>query len=221
MSSSLLSRRTLILSGLASCAVHPASANTARKRLPSSLTPTSWLSTESVAPKTTKPEVQATKSKPQAPAVQKRAVIDANELRLRLYQANAGWNYNDVLWAEGELDTRAYRDLNTFMRDWRDGYALKYSHDTAKVLALSQQQSGNRLLHIYSGVRSKHTNNMLRAKSSGVAKNSFHLYGRAADARFDGLSTPQTARLFRLNGGGGVKHYLEFAHIDDGPRRTW
>ncbi len=107
------------------------------------------------------------------------------------------------------------------MRDWRDGHTLVYSQNTAVMLARAQAQVSGRLLNIFSGVRSSSTNEWLRSRSSGVARNSPHLYGRAADGRFDGLSPAQTAKAFVAGGGGGVNSYDTFAHIDDGARRTW
>jgi len=175
-------------------------------------------------PQRTEPRAQTNAApqpaQPAAPRVQNRGVIRANELRLAVHQVNGGWNFRDTIWAQGQFDSRAMRDLNHFMRDWRDNHTLVFSPTTAIVLARAQLQSG-RLLNVYSGTRSRATNDWLRSRSSEVAANSLHLRGRAADCCFDGFSTSQTARLFRANGGGGVNAYDVFAHVDDGGVRTW
>ena len=68
--------------------------------------------------------------------------------------------------------------------DWRNDKHLTIDGRTMDVMA-----AAHRLLDpcepymLLSGYRSPETNAMLRSRSSGVAKNSLHLKGQAADLR--------------------------------------
>jgi uncharacterized protein YcbK (DUF882 family) len=76
---------------------------------------------------------------------------------------------------------------------------------------------------LLSGYRSPETNAMLRSKSSGVARNSLHMKGQAADLRLKSRSVGQMARAAKTCSGGGVGTYSRsnFVHMDCGPVRTW
>jgi uncharacterized protein YcbK (DUF882 family) len=76
---------------------------------------------------------------------------------------------------------------------------------------------------LLSGYRSPATNAMLRSNSRGVAKNSLHMKGQAADLRLKSRSVSQMARAAEACSAGGVGHYprSNFVHMDCGPVRTW
>ncbi|CAH0525603.1 hypothetical protein VHP8226_01131 [Vibrio hippocampi] len=76
---------------------------------------------------------------------------------------------------------------------------------------------------IISGYRSPASNANLRAKSSGVAKKSFHMTGQAIDFRLDGvkLSHVREAALTLRAGGVGYYPRSNFVHIDTGQVRSW
>ncbi|EEX41507.1 lipoprotein putative [Vibrio furnissii CIP 102972] len=78
-------------------------------------------------------------------------------------------------------------------------------------------------VQIISGYRSPATNEMLRGKSSGVAKKSFHMLGQAIDFRLDGVSLKQIHEAALSLKAGGVGYYpkSQFVHIDTGPVRQW
>ncbi|MCF8778983.1 DUF882 domain-containing protein [Vibrio sp. IRLE0018] len=78
-------------------------------------------------------------------------------------------------------------------------------------------------VQIISGYRSPQTNEALRAKSSGVAKKSYHMLGQAIDFRLDGvkLATIRDAALSLNAGGVGYYPGSNFIHIDTGPVRSW
>ena len=64
---------------------------------------------------------------------------------------------------------------------------------------------------------------MLRARSSGVAKSSLHMTGKAADLRLGSRSVSQMARAAASCNAGGVGRYSgsNFVHMDCGPVRSW
>ena len=76
---------------------------------------------------------------------------------------------------------------------------------------------------LLSGYRSPQTNAMLRSRSRGVAKNSLHMRGQAADLRLKSRSVPQMARAAAACAAGGVGKYSgsNFVHMDCGPVRVW
>jgi uncharacterized protein YcbK (DUF882 family) len=76
---------------------------------------------------------------------------------------------------------------------------------------------------LLSGYRSPETNAMLRRRSSGVARNSLHMQGEAADLRVNSRSVNQIYQAARACNAGGVGRYSRsnFVHMDCGPVRTW
>ncbi|PNQ68170.1 hypothetical protein C1141_07560 [Vibrio agarivorans] len=76
---------------------------------------------------------------------------------------------------------------------------------------------------VISGYRSPSTNARLRKNSSGVAKKSMHMEGRAIDFRLDGvkLSAVRDAALSLKAGGVGYYPSSNFVHIDTGAVRSW
>ena len=76
---------------------------------------------------------------------------------------------------------------------------------------------------VISGYRSPETNAMLNARSSGVAKKSLHMQGRAIDVRLSGYRTDRLRELALAAQQGGVGYYRksDFVHLDTGRVRTW
>jgi uncharacterized protein YcbK (DUF882 family) len=64
---------------------------------------------------------------------------------------------------------------------------------------------------------------MLRSQSSGVARNSLHMKGLAADLRLKSRSVKQLASAAASCGAGGVGKYSRsnFVHMDCGDVRVW
>ena len=76
---------------------------------------------------------------------------------------------------------------------------------------------------LLSGYRSPKTNSMLSSRSSGVARNSLHMRGQAADLRLTSRTPTQMANaaLACRAGGGGRYPRSNFVHMDCGPIRSW
>lgn len=76
---------------------------------------------------------------------------------------------------------------------------------------------------VISGYRSPVTNASLRSGSTGVAKKSLHMEGKAIDFRLDGvkLSTVRDAAISLKAGGVGYYPGSNFVHIDTGAVRSW
>ena len=76
---------------------------------------------------------------------------------------------------------------------------------------------------IISAYRSPATNEMLRDKSNGVARNSQHLLGKAIDVRLTDIDTAELRDVALSLQRGGVGYYKEsdFVHVDTGRVRRW
>ena len=76
---------------------------------------------------------------------------------------------------------------------------------------------------VISAYRSPRTNEMLRATTSGVAKNSHHVKGNAIDVRLRGTPTTELRDAAIELEAGGVGYYRksDFVHVDTGRVRRW
>lgn len=144
--------------------------------------------------------------------------------RIRMYSGRTGENLDTIYWIEGEYIPEALAEITYFMRDWREDKTKDIDPRTIDVAAAS-----HRLLEVsepymmLSGYRTAQTNALLRAKSRGVARNSLHIRGQAADLRLRSRSVAQIYRAATACEAGGVGKYSRsnFVHMDSGPIRTW
>lgn len=144
--------------------------------------------------------------------------------RLRMMSGRTGERIDTIYWIEGEYIGEAITEINKFMRDWRNGKAIQIDTRTIDIMAAAHNlMDVNEPYMLLSGYRSPETNAMLRSRSRGVAKNSLHMRGQAADLRLQSRSTAQMARAAQSCHGGGVGRYRgsNFVHMDCGPVRSW
>jgi len=92
-----------------------------------------------------------------------------------------------------------------------------------KINAIQSVLGTQAEVQIISGYRSPATNEMLRGKSSGVAKKSYHMLGQAIDFRLAGVPLSDVRKAAISLKAGGVGYYpgSNFVHIDTGPARAW
>jgi uncharacterized protein YcbK (DUF882 family) len=129
-----------------------------------------------------------------------------------------------IYWIEGKYIPEVMKEINYFMRDWRTGTTKKMDGRTIDIMAASHRLLDvNEPYMLLSGYRSPQTNAMLRSRSGGVARNSLHLMGQAADLRLKSRSVNQMARAAQACASGGVGRYSRsnFVHMDCGTVRTW
>ena len=144
--------------------------------------------------------------------------------RLAMYSGRTGEMLNTIYWVEGEYITEALKEINYFMRDWREDAVRTMDTRTVDILAASHA-----LLDVHepylllSGYRTPATNALLRSRSRGVAKNSLHIKGQANDVRLKSRSVNQIYRAALACNAGGVGKYSRsnFVHMDCGQVRTW
>ena len=144
--------------------------------------------------------------------------------RIGMYSGRTGERLETIYWIEGEYIAEAIREINVHMRDWRTGEAIQIDMRTIDIMSASLKLLDTSEPYLLlSGYRSPQTNRMLRSRNRGVARNSLHMSGQAADLRLSGRSTAQIASAAIACRAGGVGRYngSNFVHMDSGPIRTW
>ncbi|WP_425039318.1 YcbK family protein [Primorskyibacter sp. S187A] len=149
----------------------------------------------------------------------------AGDIRsISMYSGRTGERINMIYWIEGDYLKESVAEVNRFMRDWRTNDVKTMDLRTIDIMAAAHNLlDTNEPYMLLSGYRSPKTNAMLRSRSRGVAKNSLHLKGQAADLRVNGRSVGQVSRAAASCRAGGVGRYSgsNFVHMDCGPVRTW
>lgn len=144
--------------------------------------------------------------------------------KVKMYSGRTGEKIDMVYWIEGEYIPEALTEISRFMRDWRNDQMINIDARTIDIAAASHNLLETDAPYLLlSGYRSPQTNAMLRSKSRGVARNSLHMKGQAADLRLEGRSVSQIAKAAQACSAGGVGRYSRsnFVHMDCGAVRTW
>lgn len=144
--------------------------------------------------------------------------------RIRMYSGRTGERLDMVYWIDGQYIKDAVKEINHFMRDWRTDQVKDMDLRTIDIMAASHNLLDvNEPYMLLSGYRSPKTNAMLRSRSRGVAKNSLHMRGQAADLRLSSRSVSQMAKAAEACRAGGVGKYYRsnFVHMDCGVVRSW
>ncbi len=144
--------------------------------------------------------------------------------KLSMRSGRTGETLETIYWIEGKYIPEALKEINYFMRDWREDLVVKMDARNVDIVT-----AAHRLLdttepyQLLSGYRSPRTNALLRRRSRRVAKNSLHMKGMAADIRLSSRSVSQIARAGLACNAGGVGRYSRsnFVHLDSGAVRTW
>ncbi len=144
--------------------------------------------------------------------------------RIKMYSGRTGESLDSVYLIEGEYVPEALKEINLFMRDWRTDQVLNIDPRTVDIAAASHRlMDTSEPYMMLSGYRSAQTNAMLRSRSGGVARNSLHIKGMAADMRLKSRSVSQIFAAATSCNAGGVGQYRgsNFVHMDCGQIRTW
>ena len=144
--------------------------------------------------------------------------------RVKMYSGRTGESMDTIYWIEGEYIPEAMKEINHFMRDWRSDESMKIDPRNVDIMAATHRlMAVSEPYMLLSGYRCAATNAMLRSKSGGVARNSLHMVGKAADLRLKSRSVGQMAKAAATCASGGVGRYSRsnFVHMDCGPVRTW
>jgi uncharacterized protein YcbK (DUF882 family) len=147
------------------------------------------------------------------------------EHHLRLYHTHTGERIDIVYRRGNQYLPEAEEQLDHFLRDHRTGDVKHYDphvFDLLSDLAAAVGHPGGEI-DVICGYRSPWSNEFLRARSSGVAKNSLHVQAHAIDIRIPGVDTLTLRDAALKLGRGGVGYYPRsgFVHVDTGRVRTW
>lgn len=144
--------------------------------------------------------------------------------RVNMYSGRSGETVDAIYWVDGNYIPEVVKEISHFMRDLRVDSTMAMNPQNMDIIAATHHLLGvNEPYMLLSGYRTAQTNAMLRAESHGVAKNSFHIKGMAADLRLRSRTVSQMYAAAVACDAGGVGHYYrsDFVHMDCGPVRTW
>ncbi len=143
---------------------------------------------------------------------------------LSFYHTHTKEELSVTYFSNGAYDDKALAELNHFLRDFRTREVTEMDPAVFDILFDIQKDSGSTgVYQIISAYRSPATNEMLRGSTSGVAKNSQHLLGKAMDVRLTDLATTKLRDVAISLERGGVGYYRDsdFVHVDTGRVRQW
>jgi uncharacterized protein YcbK (DUF882 family) len=143
---------------------------------------------------------------------------------IHLFSDRLGESVNTVYWIEGDYIPEALTEISYLLRDWRLDLTRPIAPEAIDVLAAAHRRLDTaEPFAVISGYRSPQTNAMLRRRSGGVARNSYHIRGMAVDVRLRSRSVGQMYNAAVACNAGGVGRYSRsgFVHMDCGPVRTW
>ncbi len=144
--------------------------------------------------------------------------------KISMRSGRTGESIDMIYWIEGKYIKESLKEINHFMRDWREDSVMRMDQRNIDIIAASHRLlEVNEPYQMLSGYRSPRTNAMLRNRNRGVARNSLHIQGMAADLRLSSRSVSQVARAGSACNSGGVGKYSRsnFVHMDCGAIRTW
>jgi len=144
--------------------------------------------------------------------------------KLALHNLHTGESINATYWAEGEYQSSELAAINRILRDHRTGDVMKMDPKLVNLLHLLHDSvDGKKPFDVISGYRSPITNANLQKTSSGVAKKSFHMRGKAIDLALPGRDLAKLRSAALAINAGGVGYYPKsgFIHVDTGPIRSW
>jgi uncharacterized protein YcbK (DUF882 family) len=148
----------------------------------------------------------------------------ANIQTLKFYHTHTGNKFQIEYFSNGEYGPDSLQDLNVFLADFRNNTRIDMDPKLLDILYSIQQKTGSKgTFEVISAYRSPETNEMLRSRSNGVARNSQHVLGKAIDVRLTDVDTKslREVALALQAGGVGYYHKSDFVHIDTGRVRHW
>ena len=158
-------------------------------------------------------------------ALAKLSLTGVQERSLSLLNTHTGERLKEVVyWEKGDYILDALQNLNYVLRDHRTNQVHPIDPMTLDLMAaISRKVGAKQPFEIISGYRSPQTNKSLSKQSRGVAKNSYHMQGKAIDLRLPGvpLKAVRKAALELRMGGVGYYAKSDFVHIDSGKVRSW
>ena len=147
------------------------------------------------------------------------------ERHLTLFAPNTSEMIRMVYWtpSEGYIED-SIAEISQVMRDRHSGDVKRIDPQLFDLIhRLQTTLEPRQPIHVLSGYRSPATNERLRRTRRGVARDSLHMRGMAADIRMPDRDFGELHRAALALQGGGVGRYRRsrFIHLDTGPVRSW
>jgi len=149
---------------------------------------------------------------------------EAAERRLGFLNLHTGEKLDLPYWIEGDYLPESLAEINRVLRDHRTGAVAAIDIQLLDLLDRVKAALGTaQPFQVISGYRSPASNSLLATNSSGVARRSLHMEGKAIDIRIPGVPLADLRRAGLMLKGGGVGYYpgSNFVHLDVGRVRTW
>ena len=156
------------------------------------------------------------------------AVANGDTRTITMHHTHRGDEITVTFKRNGRYDEEALKKLNYFLRDWRTDDATTMDPQLFDaVWEVSREFGTDKQINIISSYRSPRTNEMLRGRSasSGVARHSLHVQGKAMDFFIPGVPLDKIREAGLRLQRGGVGFYptsgSPFVHMDVGNVRHW
>lgn len=146
------------------------------------------------------------------------------ERRIFLANPHTGETFHGLYWAEGTYIRESLHNIDVLMRDHNNDEVTHIDVDLIDLLARLRSKLGvAQPIQVTSGYRSPKTNAEVRRRNNHVARNSYHMQGKAVDIRVPGFNLSKLRRAAVELQAGGVGTYpnASFVHLDVGPVRAW
>ncbi|MEO0976910.1 MAG: DUF882 domain-containing protein [Pseudomonadota bacterium] len=153
-------------------------------------------------------------------------IAHAQTRTLKLYNTHTKERVSITFKKNGRYLPGGLREVNRFLRDWRRNEITKIDPELLDLIwEVYREVRARDYIYVVSSYRSPATNNMLRKRSRGVAKNSQHTLGKAMDFYIPGVNLAKLRAAGLRKQVGGVGYYPRsgspFVHMDTGRVRHW
>jgi uncharacterized protein YcbK (DUF882 family) len=155
-----------------------------------------------------------------------KAAADGETRTISFHHMHTNEDLTVTFKVNGRYDEEALAKINHVLRDWRESEPVKMDPQLIDLLWEVHRETGSKEpIWVVCGYRSPSTNSMLRSRSSGVAKFSQHMLGKAVDFYIPGVPLDQLRAAGLRAQRGGVGFYptsgSPFVHLDTGNVRHW
>lgn len=154
------------------------------------------------------------------------ATAEGETRTISFHHMHTGEDLTVTYKVNGRYDDEALRKINNELRDWRESETITMDPHLIDLLWEVHREAGTKEpIWVVCGYRSPATNSMLRRRSSGVAKFSQHMLGKAVDFYIPGVPLEELRAAGLRAQRGGVGFYptsgSPFVHLDTGSVRHW
>ena len=154
------------------------------------------------------------------------ATADGETRTISLHHIHTNEDLTVTYKVNGRYDENALTKINNLLRDWREDKPTGMDPHLIDLLwEVHREVGAKEPIWIVCGYRSPSTNATLRKRSSGVAKFSQHMLGKAIDFYIPGVPLDQLRAAGLRAERGGVGFYptsgSPFVHLDTGGVRHW